>query len=317
MLLGGCSSPGGAISHNAVLLTVDFQPRQTLRYRFLSSRKITLDWDPRAQSRPDRVQELWEQLETVVAYTPVEVDPYGISTIRATCESVKATRGSAPGRRTAGTDAAETAQGKTFLLKVDPRGRIVDNTELQELVQEMGKSAFRTDGGSQRIKEPDMIADFVASQWFLWDAEANIEPPAGGVSVGQTWPSQLSVPTPMVMRRARDVTYRLEEVRRTDKGRVAVIRSTYRLAEETPTSWPVPYSGRFRMSGTFGFLGAYQPSSLTGDGQELFNVDAGCVENYQQKYTVEMEASLPPIGIQANPHIRIDQTLTMEWMSAQ
>jgi hypothetical protein len=317
ILLSGCSSPGGAISRNAVLFTVDFQPGQTLRYRFLSSRKIILDWDPRAQSRADRVQEQWEQLEMVVAYTPLEVDPYGISTIRATCEAVKATRGGASGRRMAGADAVETAQGKTFLIKVDPRGRIVGNSELKELIQEMGRSAFRAEAGNQRIKEPDMIGDFVASQWFLWDAESSIEQPAGGVSVGQTWLSQLSVPTPMVMRRARDVTYRLNEVRRTDNGRIAVIRSTYRLAEKTPTSWPAPYSGRFRMSGTFGFLGAYQPSSLAGDGQELFNVDAGRVENYQQKYTVEMDASLPPMGIQANPHIRIDQTLTMQLMNAQ
>ena len=326
-LLGGCSTPGDpsgkmaarpkAAAGKPVLFTVDFQPGQTLRYKFLSSRKITLDWDPRAQSSTSKVQEQLEQLEMVVAYTPVEVDPYGISAIRAACESVKVTRAGAPGRRMAGADAVEIAQGKSFTIKVDPRGKIVDNSELKSLVQGMGKNAFRGDTGSRRIKEPDMIGDFIASQWFLWDAESSVEQPAGGVSPGQTWQSQLSVPTPMVMRKARDVTYRLDEVRETDKGRMAVIKSTYTLAEKAPTNWPVPYSGRFRMSGTFGFLGAYQPSSLAGDGQELFNVDAGRVENYQQKYTVEMDASLPPIGIQANPHIRIDQTLTMELMNPQ
>lgn len=162
-----------------------------------------------------------------------------------------------------------------------------------------------------------MIGDFVAGQWFLWDAESSIERPAGGVPLGRAWSSQLSVPTPMVMRAARDVAYRLDEIRQTDKGRVAVIRSTYRLAEQAPTSWPVPYSGRFQMSGTFGFLGAYQPSSLVGEGQELFNVDVGRVESYQQRYTVEMDASLPPIGIRASPHIRIDQTLTMELLDSE
>ena len=321
-LLGGCGTPwhtsdkmtAGATAGagKPVLFTVDFKPGQTLRYKFISNRKITLDWDPGAASSAGKVQEQLEQLEMVVAYTPVEVNPYGISTIRATCESVKVTRGGGAGRRMFGADAVETAQGKTFAIKVDPRGKIVDNAELKSLVQEMGKSAFRGDSEPRRIKEPDMIGDFVASQWFLWDAVSSVEQPAGGVSTGQTWRSQLSVPTPMVMRKARDVTYRLEEVRQADNGRMAVIKSTYALAEKAPASWPVPYSGRFQMAGTFGFLSGYQPSSLAGEGQELFNIDAGRVENYQQKYTVEMNASLPPMGIQANPHIKIEQTLTME-----
>lgn len=314
-LLGGCRTPGDTSGPGAgqpVLFTVDFQPGQTLRYKFGSSRKITLDWDPHAESSASRVQEQLEQLEMVVAYTPVEVDPYGVSTIRAVCESVKTTRGGGPGRRMFGPDAVESAQGKTVTIQVDPRGKIADDSELKSLVQEMGKNAFRGDDDRRRIKEPDMIGDFVASQWFLWDAVSSIERPTGGVSAGQTWPSQLPVPTPMVMRKARDVTYRLDEVRQTDRGRMAVIKSTYALAKTAPASWPVPYSGRFQMSGTFGFLSGYQVSSLEGEGQESFNVDAGRVENRWQKYTVEIDASLPPMGIQANPHIRIEQTLTME-----
>jgi hypothetical protein len=326
-LLGGCGTPGdtsGKMTARAkteagkpVLFTVDFEPGQTVRYKFVSSRKIALDWDPRAASSVNRVQEQLEQLEMVVAYTPAEVDPYGISTIRAACESVKAMRAGGVGRRVSGADAVETAQGKSFAIKVDPRGKIIDYSELRSLVQEMGKNAFRDGSGSRRIKEPDMIGDFVASQWFLWDAVSSVEQPVGGVSPGQTWSSQLFVPTPMVMRQARDVAYRLEEVRRTESGRLAVIKSTYTLAGKAPANWPVPYSGRFQMSGTFGFLSGYLPSGLAGEGQELFNVDAGRVENYQQTYTVEMDASLPPMGIQANPHIRIEQTLTMELVNPE
>jgi hypothetical protein len=327
VLLGGCRTPGSpsgkvtsrsqADAGKPVLFTVDFQPGQTLRYKFVSNRKITLDWNPGAASSAGRVQEQLEQLEMVVAYTPVEVNLYGISTIRATCESVKATRAGGPGRRAFGADAVETAQGKTFVVKVDPRGKIVDNAELKSLIQEMGASAFRGGSEPRRIKEPDMIGDFVASQWFLWDAVSSVERAAGGVPVGQTWRSQLSVPTPMVMRKARDVTYRLEEVHRTGASRVAVIKSTYTLADKAPASWPVPYSGRFQMAGTFGFLSGYQPSNLAGEGQELFNIDAGRMENYQQKYTMEVSASLPPMGIQANPHIKIEQTLTMELLNAE
>jgi hypothetical protein len=301
-----------SIGGRRVLLTVDFQQGQTIRYKFVSSRKIRIDWDPNLESRADRVQELSEELEMVVAYTPVEADPYVVSTVRATCESVKVTRAGGPGRRMLGTDAVQTAQGKTFTIKVDPRGRIMDRSQLRSLVQEMGKSAFRDTGERRRIKEPDMIADFVASQWFLWDAVSSIEEPAQGVKPGRTWQSQLSVPTPMVMRKARDVTYRLDKVRRTDGTRIAVIGSTYTLAKAAPSTWPVPYSGRFQMSGTFGFLSAYEVSDLKGRGQELFNVDAGRVESCRQDYTMQVKAALPPMGIRANPTIRIDQTLTME-----
>jgi hypothetical protein len=320
MLLNGCATPGGTSSRRGdsvgtpdgdrTWLTVDFEPGQTLRYKFVSSRRTTLDWDP-AQSNPNRIQGQFEQLEMVVACTPVEVDPYGVSTIRAICESVKATRGGGTIRRTLATDAVETARGKAFAIKVDARGKVADDAELRSLIAEMGRHAFR-EGGSQRIKEPDMIGDFVACLWSLWDPISSIEKPSEGVTTRQTWQSQLPVPTPMVMRKARDVTYRLDEFREADTGRLAIIRSTYTLAQTAPADWPVPYSGRFQMSGTFGFLGAYQVSGLTGEGEALFNVGAGRMENYHQQYTVEMKASLPPMGIPANPHIRIEQTLTME-----
>ena len=315
----GCAAPGGsnAAGGKRALLTVDFEQGRTIRYRFISDRKISLDWDPGAKAAAGSVMEQSERLETVVAYTPTEVDPYGISVIRATVESVATTRSGGAGRRNSAGDAVEIAQGKSFTLKVDPRGRVVDRSELEALIQEMGKSAFRADTSRGRIKEPDMIGDFVAGLWFLWDAVSTVEDPAGGVAVGQTWRSKLPVPTPMVMRKARDVTYRLAEIRQTDAGRIAVINSTYALAAAAPSDWPIPYSGRFQMSGTFGFLSSYDVSQLEGGGQEQFNIDAGRVESRTEKYAVEMSASLPPMGIRANPHIRIDQTLTVELMDSE
>ncbi len=317
-LVVGCRAPADDAERAAlgerVLLTVDFEPDQVLRYRFVSHKDIVLDWEPGAEASSNRVQEQTEDLEMVVAYEPLEVDPYGISTIRATVESVEARRSGGPGGRSFGTDAVETAQGKTFTLKVDPRGRIVDFSPLEVLVQEMGKEAFRSDSSRGRIKEPDMIGDFVASQWFLWDAVASIERLTEGMAVGQTWRSQLSVPTPMVMRKARDVEYRLDEVRRSKDRSLAVIKSVYGLADSAPSDWPVPYSGRFQMSGTYGFLGPYEVLGLKGAGEELFNIEAGRIERQQQTYTMRMKASLPPMGIRANPHITIEQTLTMELM---
>ena len=38
-------------------------------------------------------------MEMVIAYTPVEVDPYGVSTVRATVESVQAVRSGETGKR--------------------------------------------------------------------------------------------------------------------------------------------------------------------------------------------------------------------------
>jgi hypothetical protein len=298
-----------------VLLTVDFEPGRTLRYKFVSHRDIVLDWDPNAAGGAGKVQNQSERVEMVVAYTPQVVDPLGVSTVRAECESVRVQRVGRPSGRGLNSDAVQRAQGKGFTLKVDPRGKVVDASELEALIKELGEAAFRQNARGGRIKEPDLIGDFIASQWFLWDAVASVENPAAGVAVGQSWRSRLWVPTPMVMRKARDVTYRLDEVRDSEAGRLAVIASTYALAETAPSDWPIPYSGRFRMSGTFGFLGGYEVSQLGGTGREVFNVDAGRIEKSEQRYTLKMRASLPPMGIRANPHLTIEQTLTMELLN--
>ena len=325
LLSAGCHAPetgaGGATGvqqaarGGRVFLTVDFQQGQTLRYKFTSKKNIVVDWDPNAAASTNRVQEQAETFEMVVAYTPVEVDPFGASTIRAVVESVKAERSGGPGSRSSGADAVQTAQGREFTLKVDPRGKIVEATSLTALIQEMGKHAFRADMSRGRVKEPDMIWDFIAGQWFPWDAQASIERPAEGVAIGQTWTSQLGVPTPMVMRVARNVVYRLAEIRQGPAGPLAVIQGTYTPAGAAPAGWPIPYSGRFQMSGTFGFLASYRVLDLAGCGQELFNLQAGRVEQRQEKYTLRVKAGLPPIGIKANPQITIDQTLMMELVS--
>jgi hypothetical protein len=323
MLLAGCKTSGmepgktQGIKNGQVFLTVDFELGKTLRYRFVSERNIAIDWDPGAASSANRAQEQSERLEMVTAYTPVEVDPYGVSSVRAVVESVQVTRSSGPGARAFGADAVDAAQGKAFMLQVDPRGKLVDAAPLETLIKELGEQAFRADKSRGRIKEPDMIGDFAAGQWFLWDAVASVARPAEGVAQGQTWSSQLAVPTPMVMRRARDVQYRLDEIRPGDNGPVAVIKSTYSLAASAPAGWPVPYAGRFQMAGTFGFLGPYEVQGLEGSGEELFNVEAGRTERQRQKYTLRIAAALPPMGVRANPHITIDQILTTEFVEPE
>jgi len=288
------------------LLTVDFQAGQTLKYKFVSSRDITIEWDATAaKSRSGRPvsDKTTESLEIIMAYTPIEVDPYGLTKIKATCESVKVARSKGPQK-----DAVDNLAGKTFTLTVGPTGKIEDYSQLDELLKEIGKKAFRP---NTDIKEPEMISDVVATQWFLWDTVSSIKKPSQGMTVGQNWNSKLSVPTPMVMRKARDVTYKLDEIRPGEKGRLAVISSSYKIADSAPHDWPIPYSGRFQVAGAFGFYRDYKVVDLQGRGEELFNIDAGRSERYHQQYQLQLSASLlmPLAGV--NPKITIKQNLTM------
>ena len=308
-ILAGCKPTAGEeelLGEPGELLTVDFQAGQTLRYKFVSGREITVDWDTTAKASRSRrpvSDKSSESLEIIMAYTPIEIDPYGLTTVKAVCESVKVARSKGPGR-----DAVESLAGRTFTLAVGPTGKIEDYSQLDELLKEIGKKAFRA---NTDIKEPDMIGDVVATQWFLWDAVSSIKKPSQGLIVGQSWKSKLSVPTPMVMRKARDVTYRLDEIRPGEKGRLAVISSSYEIADSAPREWPIPYSGTFQVAGAFGFYRNYQVLSLQGRGEELFNLDAGRTEQYKQQYEMQLKTSLliPLPGV--NPKITIKQNLTM------
>ena len=203
-VLAGCEPTAGdrGPSHaEKELLTVDFRDGRTLRYKFVSSREITVGWDTSEEaaiSGKRAAEKSSESMEMIVSYTPAEINPYGLTTVKATCESVKVAHSKGPGR-----DAAESFAGRTFTLAVGPTGKIEDYSQLDELTKDAGKKAFRANTDQGRIKEPDMINDFVASQWFLWDAVASIEEPSKGIAVGQSWRSKLSVPAPMVMRKAR------------------------------------------------------------------------------------------------------------------
>lgn len=312
-ILAGCESQTGTIktakpNENKELLTVDFKDGQTLRYKFTSSRDITIDWEPsKTNTEKDRttLSKSSESMEMIIAYTPVKINPFGLSTVKAACESVGVKRSDGIPK-----DAVKYFAGKTYTFKVGPTGKIEDNSQLNELIKKTGKRAFQPDTGRGKIKEPDMIGDYIASQWFLWDTVASIENPSEGVGPGQSWQSKLSVPTPMVSREAREVTYRLEEIREGEKGRLAVISSTFNKSDSTPQSWPVPYTGRFQMRGKFGFLGNYKLLNLQGDGEELFNIDLGRTEKSSQQYQAQLKAMIP-LGIGESPVITIKQKLTM------
>ncbi|MBN2589496.1 MAG: hypothetical protein JXA96_06520 [Sedimentisphaerales bacterium] len=290
-----------------VFLTVDFQEGKTLRYRFVSERETVVDWNPRnsvVENSESVLNKTNEKLDLVMLYTPLEINPYGLSTIEVTCQEAKVSRSVGAPK-----DAAEYLNEKTFTFKVDSSGKIHDYSELGELIKQAGQKAFSSGTGSNKIKEPDMIGDFIATQWFLWDSISNIPNAAQGVEIGQSWKSKLSVPTPMVSRLARDVTYKLDEIQPNEN--IAVINSTYKKSGTVPKSWPVPYTGSFQVRGTFGFLGGYKLLDLAGWGKELFNVELGQIEEYNQQYEMIIEAAIP-IGISVNPIINIKQTISMK-----
>ena len=292
------------------LLSVDFKEDQTLKYKFVSSREINVDW---GQSKNDtrQAQQSSEVLEMVVSYMPVKANPYGLSTIRATFESSSVRRSPDKGHPV---DAAEYFSGKSFTFKVSPSGKIEDYSELESLIRQAGEKAFRPAKDNVRIKEPDMIEDVFATQWFLWDSISSIDKAAEGVKAGRSWKSQLALPTPLLLRKTRDVTYTLSEIKPGENGRLAVIQSTYSPGNTAPVSWPSPYSGSFQVSGTFGFLGmmckGFNVSNIQGQGQELFNIDLGRTEQYKQEYQTELGGASPGL-MGVNPKITIKQTLTM------
>lgn len=304
-LFAGC----GGIGAQKTFLTVDFQKNNTLRYKFTSDRNIELDWGRRskAENKKNKIDKYLESLEIVMAYTPIEVEPYGLTTIKANCESVKVGY-----NRTRKKDAVEALAGKSFTFTVNSAGKIEDNRELEELLVKAGQNAFRESGKSGKIKDPDMLDDFIATQWFLWDAVSSIKNPFAGVVTGQSWESKLMIPNTMVFRKARQVTYELKEIRPDKKGSLAVITAAYSPADSIDPNWPVPYREKFKVGGRFGLIRGYKVLELQGTGEEIYNIDLGRTEQYHQQYEVKIGASfaIPLAGIK--PVITIRQNLSMQ-----
>ncbi len=294
---------------------VDFKENSALRYQLVSERDIELNLgeaETTKKSRNQKPQKMSDKLKLVIAYKPIKVDPYGLTTIEATCESVEVTRISFTGKKTT-SDAVRSLRGKTYTFEITPSGKFEDYANLQEVVRELGKKAFAQKVGKQgRVKNPDMISDFVALQWYFWDSAATIEKPIEGVGIGQSWKALQFIPLPIPRAVVRETTYKLSEIKETPDGRQAVITSSYALSDQRVKNWPKPYSGRFRMKGMFGFLRNYRMKSLSGTGTQIFNLDTGQVESEQQQYRVDIDTDfLMPLG-DTKPKLIIQQKLEVQ-----
>jgi hypothetical protein len=303
-----------------ILLTVDFKPDVPLKYKFVCERQIALNLDPsgryiRGGKNTDkgRTQNMAEKLEMEIVYKPLEVDPYGYSIIEANCLSVKVTRSLAGGRSWSTPDAVESLASRSFTLKITPAGKIADYSSLEALIKELGQKAFGGGGDTKRgkIKDPDMIMDFVATQWHIWDSVSSVKKPLKGLKKDYKWNSKLLAPMPFVSKIGRDVKYKLSGVIESNDISYAEITSDYSLSK-SPPDIPMPYSGSFQMRGTFGFLQGYKVLSLEGTGRQLYDIKKGLIKSDTQRYKTRVSASIFGLGgDELNPNIEIDQTITM------
>ncbi len=211
-------------------LVVDFKEGSALRYQLVSERDIELNLGgtKTTKTAEQKPQKMSEKLSLVIAYKPIKVNPYGLTTIEATCESAKVTRRSFTGKKTK-SDAVRSLRGKTYTFKITPNGKFEDYANLQKVVEELGKKAFTQKTGKQgRVKDPDMISDFVALQWYFWDSVATVEKPIEGAKIGQTWKALQFIPLPIPRAIVMETTNKLYEIKNTPDGRQAVITSSFR-----------------------------------------------------------------------------------------
>ena len=308
--VAGCQNAGSARSHNE-LFAVDFKPGTTLTYKLVSERNMLVDFDSKGAEagRESQPQKHHEKLTLVIDYTPIQIDElFGLTTVEAKCKSAKVIRQKA----VAGSDAIESLAGRTFKFNISSTGKITDYSDIQKTVKEIGRGAFQSVSGGGRLKNPDMIFDFIALQEYLWGAIASIENPLDGVSTGQSWESTQIVPLPIPFPTFRNTKYTFSEIMPSESGNKAVITSSFSLSDTQLDNWPRPFEGKFRMKGTFGFLRNYQYLSLEGEGREIFDIETGIMRSLQQKYRMEMSADfMLPLG-DSEPGIVIDQKMSIQ-----
>ncbi len=310
--LCGC---GGPQKRPGNLLVVNFPQDKILRYQMTSTRETTLELKSSSSGKKQgQPQKTIESLELVMAYKPIKADPFGLTQIECTCESAKVNRDSSGGKHQTTGDAIENLAGKTFVLELSPVGKIEDFRQLEKVLFDVGTTAFDDSRKEMRVKNPDMVYDFVALQWYLWDSVSSVPNPSEGVRRGMAWKNtQLiawSVPIPHPP--CRITTFTLDSIKEENNQQKAVIKSAYQLSPKTVENFPKPYEGTFQMRGLFGFLRDYKFQSLTGQGEQIFNLTTGTVESDTQQYDLVAQAAfLLPLG-DSVPYLTIHQTTTIK-----
>ena len=306
----GCSGPSSA----GELLVVNFQKNQPLRYRMISQRETLIDLAGPESAKQSKPQTMTERMELVMVYTPANVDPFGLTTLNVTCESAKVTRTSFSGRQSE-PDAVESLPGMSYTLELTPTGQIDDLADFKRLVRQLGDKAFASvPATAGRVKNPDMISDFMALQLQMWNSIASVKNPEKGLVTGKTWKTSqmLPWPSPVPNPPTRVTTFTLDRITEENQQQKAAIKSTYAMADDFLKDIPLAYEGSFQMRGLFGFLRQYRFESISGEGEQVFNIDRGLLEKDHQQYTLEVTADFAlPLG-NSKPILKVDQTLSVE-----
>lgn len=292
-------------------LLVDFPADTPLKYKMTSQRKVEIRLTGDKPQR-DQSHTVNESLELVMEYRAVESNPFGLSLIEGKCLSATVKRDSLRGTQPSkNPDVAENLAGRSFRFTISPTGRIEDYTDLEKLVKELGAKSF-IEGikAPTRVKDPDMLTDFIAIQWYLWDGSAAVKNPSGGVQMGKDWKAIQLLPVPVPIPVARETTYRLTETQDQAVPKKAILASSYAISDKEVPNWPKPYEGVFNLKGSlFAVMRNYRFNTIEGSGTTVMNLDQGLLESDQQQWKVGITAEfLLPLG-NSLPQILVDQTV--------
>ena len=298
------------------IFTVDFMSGQTLEYKIVSDRTVTLDiTGDSVQDKKGKSQAMTEKMELVMEYQQAGVeDGFGRTLIKATCKSAKVQRRSFTGKSTPA-DSVEKLAGKSFTLKISATGNIEDYSDLERLIQETAASSLGPEKNGAKLKNPDMIADFAASQWYLWNSTSTIKNPSRGASIGQSWSTDQVVPMPIPLNIVKKATYTLTDIEATDTGQIAHFDSVFQIGNRSIKHWDDPYQQKYYMKGMFAFLKGYELLSLDGTGTQTFNLDKGYIQNEKQHYTSVYKVAFPMALGDTVPTLIVDQKYTLELLS--
>ena len=312
-LITGCGGPISSGSGN--YLVVEFNENQPLRYQFQAKREVVIEL---TGDKPGSSKASNETLDMIMTIRPVEVNPFGLTTLEYTCESAKVTRQSFTGRAGGSPDAMTALKGKTYTVQISPTGNIETNEDFVAMLRQIGAKSY-VETQKQRVKNPDMIFDWMFFQLYLWDAVTSVDKPLDGLTVGDTWQSRQLIPWPIPIPNmpTRQVDYTLDDITETPEGRIAKIGSTYSVSDEPVTDFPHPYDGTFQIKGSlFSVLRNYQFQSLEGTGAQQFNLDTGTLLEDQEDYTLVARANfILPLG-NSIPILTVKQSFSVKLLDS-
>jgi hypothetical protein len=299
-------------------MALDFDTAAPLRYRFVSSREVQIELSSSSAGKKEDSKLATETLEMVFRIRPLEANPYGLSTLEFLCESVQTKRTTFSGKPAAG-DAVQHLQGRTYTLQVSPTGQIELTDSFRTLLREIGQKSFVQKADSkQRIKDPDMILDWLFFHYTLWDLTASNPKPLRGIAPGSSWTSEQFLPWPVPIQNlpSRLITYTVDRLEDRQVTRMAAVSTRYQLREKPLLNFPLPYEGSYQIRGSlFSVLHGYRHESLEGSGRLLFNLTEGQLESAEEDYTLQTSANfILPLG-DSLPKLTVRQHIQIERLS--